>query len=323
MNAHDLIQEIIERKGKIENVFWIACGGSMIDPMPANELLKREATTFTSTVYTAREFCLMAPKSLGPKSLVIACSHSGNTQEVVDGCEMALAAGAEVVAMTDCEGSKIDNGKWITWVYPWGEGVPQAEVPQGIGALIAAELLDQQEGYEALADMYEGLKQMDALLPAAREKVNAELGARFAELCQQHKFFYILGSGPNFSQTYAMAICSLMEMQWQHCCYIHSGEYFHGPFEVSTEGKPYVFFMSDGATRPMDARALTFLERMGAKVALIDSKDYGLADAVPASVVTYFNPLLHLAVMREYGNQIAEARQHPLTMRRYMWKLSY
>lgn len=58
---------------------------------------------------------------------------------------------------------------------------------------------------------------------------------------------------------------------------------------------------------------LTFLERMGAKVALIDAKDYGLADAVPASVVTYFNPLLHLAVMREYGNQIAEARQHPLT----------
>ena len=222
MNAHDLVQEIIERKGKIENVFWIACGGSMIDLMPANELLKREATTFTSTVYTAREFCLMAPKSLGPKSLVIACSHSGNTQEVVDGCEMALAAGAEVVALADCEGSKIDNGKWTTWVYPWGEGVSQAEVPQGIGALIAAELLDQQEGYEALADMYEGLKQMDALLPAAREKVNAELGARFAELCQQHKFFYILGSGPNFSQTYAMAICSLMEMQWQHCCYIHS-----------------------------------------------------------------------------------------------------
>lgn len=67
MNAHDLVQEIIERKGKIENVFWIACGGSMIDLMPANELLKREATTFASTVYTAREFCLMAPKSLGEK----------------------------------------------------------------------------------------------------------------------------------------------------------------------------------------------------------------------------------------------------------------
>ncbi len=69
MNAHDLVQEIIERKGKIENVFWIACGGSMIDLMPANELLKREATTFTSTVYTAREFCLMAPRVLARSHL--------------------------------------------------------------------------------------------------------------------------------------------------------------------------------------------------------------------------------------------------------------
>ena len=70
----------------------------------------------------------------------------------------------------------------ISWVYPWGEGVSQAEVPQGIGALIAAELLDQQEGYEALADMYAGLKQMDALLPAAREKVNACL--LYTSLCR-------------------------------------------------------------------------------------------------------------------------------------------
>ena len=260
MNAHDLVQEIIERKGKIENVFWIACGGSMIDLMPANELLKREATTFTSTVYTAREFCLMAPKSLGPKSLVIACSHSGNTQEVVDGCEMALAAGAEVVALTDCEGSKIDNGKWTTWVYPWGEGVPQAEVPAGISLSLAAELLDQQEGYADLADMYAGIAEMDKILPPAREKVNAELGDRFAKLCQEHEFFYILGSGPNFSQTYGFAICSLMEMQWQHCSYIHSAEYFHGPFEATQDGVFYFLQMGSSECRAMDERALAFLK---------------------------------------------------------------
>ncbi len=81
---------------------------------------------------------------------------------------MALAAGAEVVAMTDCEGSKIDNGKWTTWVYPWGEGVPQAEVPQGIGVLMAAELLDQQEGYADLADMYALSRWMRCCPPRAR-----------------------------------------------------------------------------------------------------------------------------------------------------------
>lgn len=317
MNAHDLIQEIIERKGKIENVFWIACGGSMIDLMPANELLKREATTFTSTVYTAREFCLMAPKSLGEKSLVIACSHSGNTQEVVDGCEMALAAGAEVVALTDCEGSKIDNGKWTTWVYPWGEGVPQAEVPQGIGALIAAELLDQQEGYEALADMYEGLKQMDALLPAAREKVNAELGARFAELCQQHKFFYILGSGPNFSQTYAMAICSLMEMQWQHCCYIHSGEYFHGPFEATEPGVFYFVQLGSGECRPMEERALAFLNTHTDTVMVLDALEYGVGE-VPASVRSFLEPIFFYNMSCELRAARGKVFDHSPEIRRYM-----
>ena len=259
----------------------------------------------------------MAPKSLGPKSLVIACSLSGNTQEVVDGCEMALAAGAEVVALTDCEGSKIDNGKWTTWVYPWGEGVPQAEVPQGIGALIAAELLDQQEGYEALADMYEGLKQMDALLPAAREKVNAELGARFAELCQQHKFFYILGSGPNFSQTYAMAICSLMEMQWQHCCYIHSGEYFHGPFEATEPGVFYFVQLGAGECRPMEERALAFLNTHTDTVMVLDALEYGVGE-VPASARSYLEPIFFYNMSCELRAARGKVFDHSPEIRRYM-----
>ena len=242
MNAHDLIKEAIAEKGKFDSVYWIACGGSMIDLIPAHELLQREATTFTSYIYTAREFDIMRPRRLGEKSLVIACSHSGNTPEVVEGCEIALAAGATVIAQTDNAGSKIDSGKWTTWVYPWGEGVSQAEVPAGISLSLAAELLDQQEGYADLADMYAGIAEMDKILPPAREKVNAELGDRFAKLCQEHEFFYILGSGPNFSQTYGFAICSLMEMQWQHCSYIHSAEYFHGPFEATQDGVFYASF---------------------------------------------------------------------------------
>lgn len=79
MNAHDLIADAIAEKGGFDSVFWVACGGSLIDLLPAHELLKREATTFASEAYTAREFDIMRPKRLGEKSLVIACSHSGNT----------------------------------------------------------------------------------------------------------------------------------------------------------------------------------------------------------------------------------------------------
>ncbi|MFR3878014.1 MAG: hypothetical protein ACLTYW_07540 [Collinsella sp.] len=193
----------------------------------------------------------------------------------------------------------------------------QAEVPQGIGALIAAELLDQQECYEALADMYEGLKQMDALLPAAREKVNAELGARFAELCQQHKFFYILGSGPNFSQTYAMAICSLMEMQWQHCCYIHSGEYFHGPFEATEPGVFYFVQLGAGECRPMEERALAFLNTHTDTIMVLDALEYGVGD-VPASVRSYLEPIFFYNMSCELRAARGKVFDHSPEVRRYM-----
>ena len=84
-----------------------------------------------------------------------------------------------------------------------------------------------------------------------------------------------------------------------------------------------MLFMADGATRKMDARALTFLQRFDARYLVIDAKDFGLSSAVPASVATYFNPIVHTAVMRVFAEHLADARQHPLTKRRYMWKLEY
>ncbi|MFR2627400.1 MAG: SIS domain-containing protein [Collinsella sp.] len=71
----------------------------------------------------------MRPKRLGEKSLVIACSHSGNTPEVIDACSIAKAAGATVIVQTDNAGSGIDNGEWTCWVYPWGEEFRRRRCP--------------------------------------------------------------------------------------------------------------------------------------------------------------------------------------------------
>ena len=57
----------------------------------------------------------------------------------------------------------------------------------------------------------------------------------FAEKYFEEPFLYIMGSGASYSQAYGFSICSLQEMQWMDCCYLHSGEYFHGPFECTDE----------------------------------------------------------------------------------------
>ena len=66
---------------------------------------------------------------------------------------------------------------------------------------------------------------------------------------------------------------------------------------------------------------MAFLQRFDTKLTIIDAKDHGLASIASKNVIDYFNPMLLTGVMRVYAEKLAAARQHPLTKRRYMWKL--
>ena len=147
--------------------------------------------------------------------------------------------------------------------------------------------------------------------------MNAELGEKFADLCEENKFFYILGSGANFSQTYGFAICSLMEMQWQHCSYIHSGEYFHGPFEGTENGVFYFLQMGSSPARVMDERALAFLKTHTDRLMVLDAMEYGM-DAVDEGVRAYLEPALFYAMNVELRAARGKRFNHSPEIRRYM-----
>ncbi|RKI67465.1 SIS domain-containing protein [bacterium 1xD42-67] len=317
MNAKAVIEGILKEKGTVKQVYWVACGGSLIDLYPAHFMLNAESATVESGWYTSKEFVLSTPKKLGKDSMVVVCSHSGNTQEAVDAAILAKEAGAAVITLTDGKGSKCDDERFIAWVYPWGEGVPTAEVPSGITLLLAAELLKAQEGFDKYDALCDGIQKMDGIVAAAKVKVNAEMGEAFAKACQENNFFYILGSGATFSQTYGFAICSLMEMQWQNCAYIHSGEYFHGPFEVTENGVFYFLQMGSGACRPMDERALAFLKTHTDRLMVLDALDHGM-DAVDAGVRDYLDSVLFYAMNVELRAARGRVFDHSPDIRRYM-----
>ena len=121
----------------------------------------------------------------------------------------------------------------------------------------------------------------------------------------------------NFSQTYAMAICSLMEMQWQHCCYIHSGEYFHGPFEATEPGVFYFVQLGAGECRPMEERALAFLNTHTDTVMVLDALEYGVGE-VPASVRSFLEPIFFYAMSCELRAARGKVFDHSPEVRRYM-----
>lgn len=316
MEPKNVISGILNKRD-VQQVYWVACGGSLIDLYPGHFLLMHESGNIESGLYTAKEFLLFPPKKLGENTLIIACSHSGNTPEVVEACHFAKKQGAEVIAMTDGKGSKIDDPAFISWVYPWGDNVPTSQVPSGITLQLTAELIQAKEGFGKYNAIMDAVVKMDTIVANAKQKVNSGMAEEFAKLCKQHKFFYILGSGANFSQTYGMAICSMMEMQWQNCCYIHSGEYFHGPFEVTEKGVFYFLQMGSGRARVMDQRALDFMKTHTDQLMVLDTLEFGM-DAIDESVRDYCDSILLYAMNVELRAARGRLYNHPPETRRYM-----
>ena len=322
MDAKTYAQQALDKVGTVGQVYWVACGGSVIDLYPAHCLVGQHSPSMESGIFTAAEFTALPPARLGEHSVVVTCSHSGGTRETVEACQLAAERGAAVLAMTNNAGSRIDNGQWPCWIYQWEDSTPQLEKPAGFTIVFAAELMRLQDGYQGEDALVRGIGQLDGIIAAAKPCVEAELGPRFVELCQSHDFLYILGSGPTFSQTYGFAICSLMEMQWQNCSYINSAEYFHGPFECTEEGVFYFLQKTGGATRHIDERAEDFLKTHTGDLMVLDSLDYGM-DAVDADVRTYLDPIFFYEMNVSLRGVRGKAFDHSPEYRRYMGKVEY
>ena len=96
----------VAAKKNINHFYFVACGGSQAFMMPAQFMFDREIA-IPSSIYSSNEFVHMEPKALGPDSVVITCSHSGNTPETVKAAEIARAKGATTIALSNLEGSPL------------------------------------------------------------------------------------------------------------------------------------------------------------------------------------------------------------------------
>lgn len=322
MKANEVVSKILKEHEKITDVYFLACGGSLVDLYPGFYFVQSESSTMHTAWMTAREFVLNPPKQAGKNSLIIVCSHGGNTKESVEAANAGKALGAAVITLTHTPGSKCDDSSMNPWIYDWADTVDEKEKPQGIVLAVLNELMKIQEpDYKLYDAINEGLDKVDGIVRAAVKKVQNRTWL-FADKYYDEDFLYIMASGASYSQAYGFAICSLQEMQWMDCCYLHSGEYFHGPFEVTDEDHLYILMMSKGKNRVMDERALTFLQKYGKKYEVIDAEELGIG-AIDDSCVEYFNPILFYAMTVAYRTALQDKRRHPLDMRRYMGVVEY
>ena len=316
-----VINDITSRK-TIKDIFFVACGGSLVDLYPGYYFIDKESSTMHAHWLTAREIIVSSSKFLNKDALVIICTHSGNTQECIEAGELAVSRGASVIAMSHAPGSKAERNDFNTIIYEWNDDVNQENKPQGIVLRILNELMKKQEpDYTKYDDMLNGLVKADAIVKNACKKVQNSTWL-FAEKYANEPYLYIMGSGASYSQAYGFAICSLQEMQWQNCGYLHSGEYFHGPFECTDGNTLYILLKGTGAPRILDERAEKFLKQYAGKYEVIDAEKLGMNE-ISDTVNEYFTPMLFYQMTVEYRTALQNKRLHSLDMRRYMGVVDY
>lgn len=320
----NVIEEIAALKkeaGGIKQVYFVACGGSYGALYPANIFLTTESSTLNNHIYNSGEFINNPPKALGENSVLIVTSHKGNTPETVAAAELGKQRGAAVIALTWILDSPITKVSDYVLQYTFGPEKDIGGEKTVVALLCAAEILRQTDGYNEYDKMMDGVAKIDRVVKHACKQVERR-AKEFAEKYKDDPVIYTLGSGASYGAAYMESICIFMEMQWINSSAIHSGEFFHGPFEIVDRATPFVIQIAEGETRKVDERAYNFLKKYAGRIEVLDAKELGLS-VIDSSVVQYFNHSLFNNIYVVFNQALAEARQHPLTTRRYMWKVEY
>ena len=326
-----IIAEIMEAKkdkGGVKSLYFVGCGGSLGALYPAKVFMEKECATIKSALINSNEFVHSTPKDFGENSIICLSCHKGNTPETIAAAKLGKEMGAAVILLTWLEESEIvEFGDYIIQ-YSFDASpdhlkgdIDYAGEKTMCALLVAVETVQQTEGYENYEKFYEGVGMISNIIKNARKHV-ANRALAFAENYKDDTVIYTMGSGAGYGAAYMESICIFMEMQWLDSSSIHTGEYFHGPFEITDANRPFMIQISEGSTRALDERALKFLNTYGKRIEVLDAKELGLS-TIDVSVVDYFNHSLFNNVYPIYNHALAEKREHPLPTRRYMWKVEY
>lgn len=317
------VQNVLEAlKGRtINHVYFVACGGSSAIMYPNKYIMDREAVNIPSDVYSSNEFIHRNPRKLGENSLVILCSMSGTTPETVKAATFARQKGALTVGFTNQPTSPLAVESEFVVKYEWGEESVAFNTNLGLLYQLTFGVLNVLEGNDKFDKAISSLTNLQTVFEKAEKQYQSK-AQQFGLEYKDEKVIYTMASGANYGIAYSYAICILMEMQWIHSNAVHAGEYFHGPFEIIDKNVPFIILLGLDETRPLDERALDFSQKYGEKLVVLDAKDLDLT-GVDEELKGYIAPLVLNHVLRKYAEQLAEARNHPLSKRRYMWKVEY
>ncbi|MEZ0346187.1 MAG: glutamine--fructose-6-phosphate transaminase (isomerizing) [Infirmifilum sp.] len=248
-----------------DNIYIIANGTSLHAGMVASYYLS-ELVGISPVVTSAAEFPLYYVENVGPGSLVIAISQSGETGDVLSSLYEAKLRGATILGLTNYIGSRLAR---LSNVYlPIGAG-PELAVPatktftSTLLVLYLTALKASQEAGKTSPSNYQekiqSIKETATRLSEAVTRLDEE-SRRAVKLVKECRGGYVVSRGITYPLALEAAL-KLKEASYFHAEGVEAGEFKHGPFVLVENGFFTGFIMpaeklSAEATYPLIAAAV-------------------------------------------------------------------
>lgn len=280
-----VVEKMIEMK--IERIYFVACGSPLCACQTA-KILFDKYSSIPSAAYSGFDFLDHVPAKLDSKTMVIAVSHSGKTEEVVSSVKLAKEKGALTLGITrDPSGSPLaEIGQYIL-AY---EGECIWEMHLIANYYIACKYINAIEGHKEVTKILDDMSKLPTILRdlvVSVEEKSKELGIK----ASQWPFIYTVSAGVLLPLAYKEGIITMLEFTWTHGSIINAAEFRHGPLEVVEKGVPYVFMLGNDESRATIERTINFVKKYTDDVIVFDIKDYNNDLHPMLTPVTLFVPL--------------------------------
>ncbi len=314
------IQQLMEmvKEREIEQVYFVACGGSLATLQPGKYTLQRETDKVFAESYNAAEFVADPPVRLNEKTLVVLNSQSGGTAETVAAARLAAERGALTTAFTTVPGSAIEKAVDQVIYYYDNPADPFPAVltifPEVVKLTWA--LLDTLNGTSCLDEVNEAMLRLQGTMDKACAQY-LDAARKFAADYQHEGLIYTITAGLNSCVGYVMTNCLVMESLWKHSSPIHAGEFFHGACEAVDNTTTVLVLMGMGKTRSLEERVVKFLLRKTKKLIVLDANALDMSE-YPAYLREIASTLVLNRLCALYIDEMSYVMGHPVSSRRYM-----
>ena len=300
----------------VERVQVTACGTALHAGMIASYLIEGLARVPVDVDF-ASEFRYRDPL-VGPGTLALAISQSGETADTLAATRLAKAKGAKVAAICNVEGSsqvRESDGVILTQAGPEiGVASTKAFTAQVAAAVLLAVRMGRAKGTLSAADARDLLEELRLLRPKIDSLLTEEYVAsvrRLARLHVEQNGFLFLGRGVNFPVALEGAL-KLKEISYMHAEGYAAGEMKHGPIALIDPGMTIVAINSAGKVSDKVRANIEQVKARGGVTVSVgsDPESHGIADDaldVPETS-EWLSPLLNTIPLQLLSYYVADLR---------------